>query len=213
MKKSKVIPTIVVLLLILSVSCFSVYYGVVQMSNLLMQSTFVSRRIEVDLIANTIQHVLEYGSAWDKRDYRQLLKVIVEEMDTQRPYVELFDQDLTSITTRNPIFENSPFNPLVHPEFLDIIARQKQGDIVLFTDVVPILPAHNIYLYFRWIPISKDYPDELLLVVGVSQHTTDVDAGNWLLISVVALIPLMVILIAWLGYLQFQVEALRRNAR
>ena len=208
MRKSKVIPIVSVLLVVLSLSCFAVYFGARNMQSRVVADALLSRKIEVNLIATGIEQAVSMNSAWGVDEFDTLLKTLVEELDLNRFYIQLFDEEMNGISMRYSMFGDEVFDPRAHPEFLEYVMERDKGTMTVRTDAISLVPVHDICLYFRWIPLSTVDPDSRLLVVGSSAYTVERDIGNWLLVSVIGFLPFMVGLIVFVGVLRFKNEKL-----
>ena len=205
-KKSKVIQTLTVLVLVSVIMCFSVVYGLIGFRSLLVSESFQSRKIELDMISTAIAHSVNTASNWEVSDFENLLQVIVEDLDRQRFYVQLFDEELNSLSVRNSLFGNEVFDPRRHEAFNQIIREKDEGSFVIHTADISVAAPHDVHIYFKWITIDQRASQLRLIVIGVSEYTINPEINPELLLSVLAIIPVMLGLVIYNAVLTYRLE-------
>ena len=211
MKRSKVLPIIALLLIVLSLSYFSVYFSVDEMRSLLVDNAFISRQIEVNLIASMMEQATQIGGTWNVGQYEGLLKTLIEDLDANKFYIQMFDEDMNSVTIRNSLFGEHVFDPRLHEDFLEQVREHDRGTITVHTTAIPSVAPHDVHLYFRWVPMSSIEPDKRIIVVGASINTIERNIGLSLIVSVAAFLPFMLGMIVWIGVYRSKIEALKRE--
>ena len=206
MKKSKVIQTLTVLVLVAVVMCFSMVYGLIGFRNLLVSDSFQSRKIELDMISTAIAHSVNNANNWEIDDFENLLQVIVEDLDRHRFYVQLFDEELNSLSVRNSLFGNEVFDPRRNDAFNQIIREKDEGSIVIHTADISVTAPHDVHIYFKWITIDQRASQLRLIVIGVSEYTIDPEINPELLLSVLMVIPVVLGLVVHNTVLTYRLE-------
>lgn len=210
MRNSKVLPMVAILLFVLALCCLSVFFGFTEAQNALVENAFISRKVEVDMIEIMMRYSTGPGSTWEVDKYDELLITMIEDMDLNKFYIQMFDENLKSRTERFSIFGDEIFNPLLYDEFLQEIANNEYGELTVHVTSINAVDNHDIHLYFRWIPLSTTKPDRRLIVVGNSIHTIERNIGMRMLISVFVFLPMMLGMIVWIGVQRHTIERMAR---
>jgi len=88
--------------------------------------------------------------------------------------------EYTILSSRNPSYEQSLFDPLAHPAFMNsILSGEKSGKVLVkFEDKEHGVNARDMQVCYQYIPSLET--DPFLFVVAVSRYSVDIHA-SWML--------------------------------
>jgi hypothetical protein len=111
-------------------------------------------------------------------------------------YGELLDSEFNSLSVRTEAFPGHPFRPQDYPGLLERLVAVDRGYYAVSFDP-KVVPAHEIHLYWRWVPYNGDPSGRLLLIVGCTKYTAVTEAPQTLLTILTVLFSALAISILW----------------
>ena len=195
-------------LFVLAAFCAYFYFALNHYDTVLLEEKIYDRKFEMNLICDEIDRFAELDNDWGVYDYEHILSYVVEQIDaTSGTYAELFRHDMSGISNRTPLFYNAPFDPMKYPEIVHAITQNENGEITVWFDQESV-EAHDLHLYYRWIPTDKRLNNRLLVMIGVSKYSVSAKISAWITYGAVALIVVSslfivttIILLCQLGYI------------
>ena len=185
---------------------FSMFYQKVfdEIHNHTLSEKMIEKRMEIDIIATSINNYVNLDHDWDSYDYMNDINVMIEELDAMdAAFAVQLDQELSIISNRATDSGFTPFNPLDHPNFVINVTHIERGNMELLYDNGQwIRPMH---LYYRWVPDDKALENRSLLVIGSTQDSV-AKPHAWLMTGIIVLIAVsflvnmaFVVLLCYLG--------------
>jgi len=98
----------------------------------------------------------------------------------------------------------TPFDASAFPSFLELVATQKSGHIILPVDHTQ-LGLHEMYVYFKHVPApSKNNEQDYVLVSGVSKYSVITEIPKILVISEWAMLIVLMLTIFFMFYVMIR---------
>ena len=174
--------------LILIGFCGYFSWAIPHFGDVLLEEKRISRQFDIDLICDEIDRYVEQDKNWETYRYKQILAQCVSKIDaTGGTYAELFNENFESLSERHPYFANFSFDPRTYSALIGEIKRQNRGEMTVFVNEESV-PAHDMHVYWRWVPTSPEYQNRLLVVLGVSKYALDSSVSDWITYGAIALI-------------------------
>ena len=194
------------LLLIISI-CGYFSTAISHMNEILLQEKFLDVKSSIDLVFNQIDRSVTANDDWLTRNYVEIIGALVQHIDDwPGVYGELMDENLATLSTRVPTYppgagkeelpENVMFDPRKYPEVLARLQTEDRGEAVVSFSA-PGIAAHDMHLYWRWVPTDKKLKNRMLAVVGVSKHSVNSTIAAWVSYGAIALILISSAIFLW----------------
>ena len=176
-----------------------------------------TRKYELDNFVYIIDKLIERDDDWETYDYLPMLNDFTTSLDELGSTHATFyssnnfinDDVVIPLNKRTSLHDGTLVNLNDYPDVINQIRELYDKNVCEVTDknFAEIMvkgvkvPDHKMYLYFRWIPTSKQ--DEMFVIVlGVSEHSIDnsaVDRFNlvsigWTLFSLIVVSIAMILL-------------------
>ena len=158
-------------LLLIGIGAYFVW-TFIETKKALTEEVYLARKFQMDFVCDEIDSFVQASQNWSTNDYyRKVLQNIAYKLDVaEGAYAELFDENLFGISRRNYFFAERPFDPRKYVEFMDAIKTEDSGELVL--NYKPLKSkAHDLFIYYRWIPTDNTQKQRLLLVLGISEYS------------------------------------------
>ena len=167
---------------------FGIFQG--EITRMLLNEKLIEKKFELDLISNQLKYFTDKNDDWDTNHdfYANTVMASIERID-QLPmtYASVFSQTLENLSARNPSYENSPFEPMSYPLFMEAIHVSESGDLELeFTP--PGSETRTMYLHYQWLPEDTSLNNRFLAAVAISKFSINTQIAVWVQPLAIALI-------------------------
>jgi len=188
--------TLIALFVALIAITFYIQARIQQIQQILLGETVASIALRMDLVCDMFEFVVETGH-WDVKICGARLAFIASKIDALPfQYCELFDENFNSLSTRTEAFPGHPFRPEQFPDLMERFCKENAGSAIVKFDPV-VVPVHDFYLYWRWVPASKDYDDRLLFVTGGSCYAVQSEISHGLSHALSIISGILAVMMAW----------------
>ena len=168
-------------------------FTIAEYNDALMRQKFLEKKLDVDLACNMVEQFIEADTVWNTRLYFESIKAHVEFLDDlDYVFCGAFNDQLELQTDRVVSVQGEAFDPLIYPEVYENIYAQETGEAVVSYDPKDD-PIRDMYIYWRWVPTSKDRTERHLIIIAASSYSILVKVEQRIIWGVVATIFLVAV--------------------
>jgi len=184
----------ILLLPLLVLGGFCIYFPIAQESTetLLVQELALERQQSIGTICSVINNFIAKNPEWDGCE--ETLVSIIEYIDQnyKTTFAQVYDHDLNALTKVSPGARGGQkHDPLNYSQFISAVTAARsgsgQGDLVYWYEN-PEAGGRDVYISFRWVPMSRDVSERYLVVLGVSKYSINSNINSGLQKGAIALI-------------------------